>query len=40
MEDLSKKREIFEEEGISDFIRKPFDSKDLLASVKRALKEK
>ena len=34
-----KMREIFEKEGISDYITKPFDADDLLMSVARVIKE-
>lgn len=34
-----KKRELFEAEGISDYITKPFDPKDFLSRVDKALKE-
>ena len=34
-----KKREVFEAEGISDYITKPFDSKDFLTRVGRVLKD-
>ena len=35
-----KKRELFEAEGISDYITKPFDSDDLVKRIKKTLKEK
>ena len=35
-----KKREMFEAEGISDYITKPFDSDDFVKRVKRVLKGK
>lgn len=34
-----KKREVFEAEGISDYITKPFDSEDFVARVNKVLKE-
>jgi DNA-binding response OmpR family regulator len=34
-----KKRELFEAEGISDYITKPFDSDDFVARVKKVLEE-
>jgi len=34
-----KKREIFDAEGISDFITKPFDSGDFVSRVEKALKK-
>ncbi len=35
-----KKREVFEAEGISDYITKPFDSDDFVSRVKKVLKKK
>ncbi|MCK5014712.1 MAG: response regulator [Candidatus Omnitrophica bacterium] len=35
-----KKRDLFEAEGISDYITKPFDSTDFISRVAQALKEK
>jgi len=34
-----KMRDVFEKEGISDYITKPFEADELLASVGRTLKE-
>ena len=34
-----KKKEMFEAEGISDYITKPFDTEDFLTRVKKALQE-
>ena len=34
-----KKREMFEAEGISDYITKPFDAEDFLSRVEKVLKE-
>ncbi|MCK5083999.1 MAG: response regulator [Candidatus Omnitrophica bacterium] len=35
-----KKKEVFEAEGISDYITKPFDSEDFVARVNKVLKGK
>lgn len=35
-----KKRELFEAEGISDYITKPFDGEDFVARIKKVLNEK
>ncbi len=35
-----KKRDLFEAEGISDYITKPFDNKDFLSRVRKTLKAK